>query len=322
MGAVCGVLGTMAFASSVQRTDDAGPARPRAAFVTLGTRGGPIVAWERAEPANAVVAGKSVYLFDAGDGVQRQLVGAKLSLDDLRAVFISHHHIDHNAGVGPLIVTRWVVHTRAPLPIFGPPGTVDLVRGLVGAYHVTELAPLGPSTPLADSVKPSDLPANPKAPVQVYADENIRVLAMTNAHYHFPPGSDAERLSRSYSYRIETSDRVIVYTGDTGPSPTLVQFAKGADLLVSEVIDLPRMVAQLRRDGSDAAVPGLVAHMEQDHLTPEEVGKLAASAGVKAVVLTHLVPGDDGEADLSGYVTGVIARYRGPVHVAKDLERF
>jgi ribonuclease BN (tRNA processing enzyme) len=301
-----------------------------AEFVTLGTGGGPVVRLERSEPANAVVVGDEFYLFDVGDGVQRQLVAAKLKLAKLRAIFISHHHIDHNAGLAPVVVDRWLFRNSAPLPVIGPPGTVALVKGIAEGYHATELAPLeigGPPMPtIAATLAARDLAPDMDTPQLVYEDKNLRVLAITNAHYHFPAGSEEQRLARSYAYRIELPGRVIVFTGDSGPTPRLALLAKGADLLVSEVIDVPHMERLLRqgynRPQSATQLAGLIAHMREDHLTPDEIGKLAAAAGVKEVVLTHLVPGIDGETDLSGYTAGIDAHFKGKVSVAHDLERF
>jgi ribonuclease BN (tRNA processing enzyme) len=150
------------------------------------------------------------------------------------------------------------------------------------------------------------------------------VLAITNDHYHFPPGSASAIAARSYGFRIETAGRVIVYTGDSGPSAHLEALAAGCDLLVSEVIDVQAMAAVLARaaDIPAAARGPMMAHMTQDHLTPENVARLAASAGAKRVVLTHLSPGTDNEAGTAGYIAGMAAIYRGPVTVANDLDRF
>ena len=296
-------------------------------FITLGTGGGTRIRTERAESANAMLVNGAVYVFDAGGGTIRQLTAAKLPLRQLRAVFISHHHLDHNAGLAPVLLNRWLLSRQPqPLPILGPPGTVALVRGLTAAYHVAELAPVTnsktASPSLASTLAPHDLAATMNAPQLVYQDENLRVLAVTNTHYHFPAGSAAARFSRSYAYRIETPGRTFVYTGDTGPSAHVERLARGADVLVSEVIDTTQALAQRRAQASPAALRALAEHLRQDHLTPTEVGKLAAAAGVKQVVLTHLGPGADGETDLSGYTRGLGTYYSGPVRVARDLDRF
>jgi ribonuclease BN (tRNA processing enzyme) len=315
------VLGCAAPAAAQPR------ARPGAEFITLGTGGGPIIRLRRSQPANALVIGNAVYLFDAGDGVQRQLRGANLSLGNVRAIFISHHHLDHDAGLGPLLAARWLFNSYRPLPVLGPPGTIGMLARLGEAYRSVELAPItigGPAKPaIAATIAARDLSPDMDQPMLVYEDENIRVLAVTNAHYHFPPG-EAARVSRSYSFRIEAGGRSIVYNGDTGWSDNVVRLAEGADMLVTEVIDMRAMEAVLRRapDLPAAALAPMLAHMVQDHLTPDQVGRLAAAAHVGRVVLTHLAPGNDDEPDTRGYTTGISTHFRGPVTVANDLDRF
>lgn len=70
------------------------------------------------------------------------------------------------------------------------------------------------------------------------------------------------------------------------------------------------------------ALDGILKHLTLSHLTPAEVGALAARAKVGGVVLTHLVPGLDAETSDVGYLKGLSAEYAGPVVVARDLQRF
>ena len=328
-----GIAGALLAGCTAKTADQpaaaAAPATPAGAtFVTLGTGGGPMIRLRRSEPANAVLVGDAIYLFDTGAGTIRQLTAAKLPLPRVQAIFLSHHHIDHTAGLAPVLLNRWLLSYRPlpALPIIGPPGTAELVRGLAAGYHAAELAPVtddgAPKQTLASTLAARELPPDPAAPQLVYQDENIRVLAVTNTHYHFPAGSLDQRFSRSYSYRIETPQRTLVFTGDTGPSANVVALAQGADLLVSEVIDVDRTLAMLKKTTPPAALKGMSAHMQNDHLTPAEVGKLAAAAGVKAVVLTHLGPGSDDESDTRGYTKGLDTYYKGPVQVAHDLGHY
>jgi len=316
--AVASILGALpAKALSAERPE----------FVTLGTAGGPRIYVERSQPANAVVVGGAAYLFDTGDGVQRQMKAAGLSLEQVRAVFISHHHLDHNAGLGPLIMNRWLLGVYGKIPVIGPPGTAKMIRGMAAAFRPVEVAPItigGPPKPLLlSTLQPQDLAGRMDAPRVIYEDENIRVLAITNNHFNFEAGSVPHREARSYSYRIESRGRSMVYTGDTGPSPNLERLAQGADLLVSEVIDLPRELEILKRTKlPPSMIEGLMAHMELDHLTPSQIGQMASRAGVAEVVLTHLVPTVEGDSDLSGFTEGLRNTFKGKVHIAKDLDRF
>ena len=299
-----------------------------AQWVTLGTGGGPLPRVRRAQPANALVVNGVIYLFDVGDGVLRQLALAGLGRARIAAVFISHHHFDHNAGLGPLLASRWLFNHYEPIPVTGPPGTRDMVKSLGAAFRATELAPITIGAPrkpsIAATVKAIDLPADTDDPVLVYADANVRVLAVTNDHYHFPRGSEEARFSRSYAFRVETAGRNFAYTGDTGPSRNVEQVAQNADLLISEVIDLGAMERVLRQaaEVTPALLGPMLAHMEQDHLTPEAVGDLATRAHVREVVLTHLAPGLDSDLDTSPLTEGVKHKFAGEIHVANDGDRF
>src|SRR3546814_15095184 len=90
------------------------PADPPRLFL-LGTAGGPIPRQERSQPANALVIGGQVYLIDAGDGLLRQMAAKRLNLGAVRALFLTHHHIDHNADVTVLMIDRWLLSSAAPL---------------------------------------------------------------------------------------------------------------------------------------------------------------------------------------------------------------
>lgn len=315
----------LALCTPAQAADDTA-AGPEAVFVTLGTGGGPRVQTRRSQPANALIVNGAVYLFDAGEGVQRQLAGAGIDLAQIRAVFLSHHHVDHVGGLPALLVNRWVNARYAPLPVVGPPGTGTMVSAIMAGAGPIELAPVnlaGNIPPLAGTATARELPADAREPVEIFADENVRVLAVVNSHYHFPAGSASAEQARSYSFRIEAAGRSIVYTGDTGVSANVEALAQGADLLVSEVMDYPAIEASLRRMPlPPGALDGILKHLRLSHLTPAEVGALASRAKVGGVVLTHLVPGLDSETGDTGYLSGLAAEYQGPVVVARDLQRF
>lgn len=305
----------------------ASPAAPEVQVVTLGTGGGPSLRVERAQTSNAVVVGQDVYLVDTADGVLRQLRAAKIQIERIKAIFITHHHFDHNAGLGPLLAHRWLVGNHSALPVLGPPLTSQMVKYLTRAYRAVELAPItigGPqSPPIASTVNVREFPANPIEPVVVYRDENVTVSTVLNDHYHFTAGSEAQKASRSYAFRFEAPGRTVVFTGDTGPSARVEKLARNADVLVSEVIDLPRIEASLRGSPRDGfPIDELIEHLRQDHLSPTQVGELAARASVKMIVLSHIVPGWDGETDLSGYTRGIDTHFNGPVRLAKDLDRY
>lgn len=296
---------------------------PSSRFVTLGTGGGPVVQADQAQPSNAVVVGDAIYLFDTGDGVLRQLARANLPLRNVRAVFISHFHVDHVAGLGPVLANRFVTGATSPLATYGPPGLSRMLDDLTRTYAPIENASHVRGR-FADTVNAHDLPLM-DSPTVVFEDENIRVLAMRVDHFRSSPGlPEYPEEPHAYAFRIETASRTFVFSGDTGPSEGLTELARNADVLVTEVVVPDAIGAALRRlpgmseEGAEAIVEG----MRRNHLTPAEIGRIAAAARVRSVVITHQVPGPKDVASLDAYRDGIAPTYRGPVSIARDLDEF
>jgi ribonuclease BN (tRNA processing enzyme) len=103
------------------------------------------------------------------------------------------------------------------------------------------------------------------------------------------------------------------------------KLAANSDLLVSEMIDFDRTMAEVRRLSPNLPAPvlaGLQTHLRDHHLTPRQVGELARAAKVKAVVVTHIsAPDLDGARTLE-YLSGIAETYSGPAVIAQDLAEF
>jgi ribonuclease BN (tRNA processing enzyme) len=279
----------------------------KTSLVLLGTGGGPGGLIDRAGISSLVrVQGKN-YLVDAGEGVSRQLARAgiapMMAEREIPVVFLTHLHDDHTAGLPSLMSFAYTLRAKG-MEIIGPPQTNNLVQGA--------LAFLQPNAEIRRAEQglprtPAEMfSAREMQPGLIYSDENIRVTAIENTHYHFT--SDAEsRRHRSYSLRFETPDRVIVFTGDTTASDAVVELAQGADILISEIASF---------EDSESVPPPVRAHMEKEHLSPTQVGQLAAAAKVKTVVLSHMRKVS--QRDL----TEIQRHFSGPVVIGEDLQRF
>lgn len=323
--ALCTILVALATcALSKETRAQSQPVEHSTRLVTLGTAGGPLPQKKRAQSSNLLIVRGRSYLVDAGDDVTRRIVQAGADFLKVDHIFITHAHSDHTMGLATLLVSNWEYQRSAPMDIYGPPGTEALVRGAIQYLTPNEEIRWseGKRAPMAGVFHAHDA-----APGVVFQDDAVKVLAAENTHFHFASGSPGYGKYKSYSYRFETPGRVIVFTGDTGPSDALTELAKGADVLVSEVGMPEEIIGLYKKNGnwqkmSPEQQQAFLFHMNQEHLTPENVGRMAAKAGVKMVVLSHLLPSGDPDDDYQRYVDATKKYFSGRVVAAKDLMEF
>ncbi|MET8310507.1 MBL fold metallo-hydrolase [Micromonospora sp. NPDC005173] len=208
-------------------------------------------------------------LIDPGYATLQPLL-TRLNASAVDAVYVSHGHPDHCADLQPLLRARVLPDRSAPaLPVYAPTGSLDPLlaideSGLIDtAYRLHEFTPgdgfdVGPFT-----VRTWSLP-------------------------HWVPNAGG---------RFSAGGTVLAYTGDTGPSPTLVELARDADLLIAEATYVDQIPDRHVGFLSSAA----------------EVGRYASAARTKEVLLTHLWPGTEPDAA----VAAARRAYRGPVGVAR-----
>jgi ribonuclease BN (tRNA processing enzyme) len=273
-------------------------------LVLLGTAGGPTPKSGRAAPAQAIVVDDRVYLVDCGDGVARQLALARLPMRNLRAVFITHQHSDHNAGYGPLFLLGWAGGIDRPVDTYGPPPLAKMTRLLLDAYEfdITVRMKDEGRPPLAPLIRPHEI----TRAGEVFSDDRVRVTAALNDH---PP------IAHSFAYRFDTTDRSIVISGDTNYSDRVVALAKGADVLVHEVLHRPFWE---RPDAPQT--PDIRRHIIASHTDAEDLGRLATAAGVKTLVLTHFVPSEPtGAVPDEVWLAAARKHFKGEVILGRDL---
>lgn len=297
--------------------------RTPSSLITLGTAGGPSARPGRAQSSNLLTVNGTHYVIDAGDGVSRRLARAGINLRDIGIIFITHHHDDHTSGLSTLMSLSWDRQRTQPINVYGPPRTEELVQAAIQYCAISaeiRIADGGRSMPIAQVFCGHD-----KGTGMIYQDDNIKVTAVENTHFSFHKGAAAGK-HKSYSYRFETPDRMIVFTGDTGPSAAVTALALNADLLVTETSSCEDRKQAMIEDGrwqamTPAEQVGIMQQATQGHMSLETIGKMAAQAKVKSVVLSHLTQ-RYGPTDYTPWAEEVKKYYAGSVVVANDLMEF
>jgi ribonuclease BN (tRNA processing enzyme) len=275
-------------------------------LVLLGTKGGPRVGAEgRMNPSNLLIINGVPYVIDCGYGVTRQLARAGIELPRLRYIFLTHQHSDHNLEYGPLLYNSWATGLKQQVDVYAPPPAISMTKEFMASMRFDI------DTRIADEGKP-DLrtlvavhEVAESGPVMQNSD--VKVSALRVRH---PP------VEQSYAYRFDTVDRSVVFSGDTSYFPELAEFARDADVLVHEAMYLPGVDAMVKRVPNAAT---LREHLLASHTTTEDVGRIAAAAKVKTLVLSHFVPGDDPSISDAMWADGVRKHYSGRIIVGQDL---
>jgi ribonuclease BN (tRNA processing enzyme) len=294
-------------------------------LVLLGTQGGPNVNLRRSQSSSAVVVDGRPYLIDCGYGTVRSLVASGISLQQVGAVFLTHLHDDHTTDIPALLTQQWTGSKTTPTTVHGPYGTAGLVEAAVAFLKANadiRITDEGRTTRPEALFRGQDIAATVK-PAPAFSDDRVKVTTVENTH--FPERAKASMRYRSISWRIDTPTKSIVVSGDTAYSPGLVELARGVDLFVCEVIDLSiydNLMAQAKAAEAKGIMNSIPKHVVETHSTTVDVGRMAAEAKVKTVVLSHLLPGSNRntvqEFPDTAYIEGVRKHFSGQVVIGRD----
>jgi len=279
----------------------------RTRIILLGTKGGPTLATRTARnnSSTLLLINSVPYIVDCGYGVSRQMITAGVSLDRLRYIFITHHHSDHDLEYGTLFYNAWAAKRLRHVDAYGPVGLRRMTRDFFDYMNFdieTRIVDEGVNDP-RQLLKVHEF--NRAGIVMQNADVKV-----TSVRVRHPP------ITQSYAYRFDAKDRSVVISGDTAYSPGLANLAKGADILIHEAMYLPA-IENLVKQNPDAK--RLREHLLASHTSTEDVGRIAALSGVKVVVLSHLVPGDDPSITDEQWSEGVRRHFGGKIIVGRDL---
>ena len=273
-------------------------------LVLLGCKGGPAIRPGGPWPSSSLLEiGGRVIVVDCGLGVTRGLADAGLSLTTLDLIFVTHLHSDHMLELGPLIHTAWTAGLATPVTVLGPPG--------IGHYwrHFCEAMEFDIEIRIVDEGRPDirDLVSVDEFGEGLVVEE--RGMKVTALRVDHPPVTDC------FALRFEHGGRSVVFSADTAFFLPLADFAKDADILVHEAMleeGIERLVA---KTGNGTR---LREHLLASHSFAEEAGRIARDAGVKRLMLNHLIPADDAAIGEADWIAAVRKTWAGDLTIARD----
>ena len=260
---------------------------------------------ERGGSAYAVIVDNTPYLVDFGPGAIRSFAALmpawgggmkEMDVTKIEHAFLTHIHSDHTTGLSDLLLTPWIMGRENKLNLYGPKGLEKMAGSLLDAYaddidyRVNGTQPSNGTgyqfnfTELADGV--------------VFQDRNLKVEAFKVNHGDF---EDA------YGFRFTSKDKVIVFSGDTGPSKSLERYAKDADILVHEVYSNAGFLKKTK----DWQI-----YHRGHHTSTYEVGEIASRAKPKLLVLSHILFWGADEKDI---LEETRTTFSGNIKIAEDL---
>ena len=263
--------------------------------ILLGT-GTPNPDIDRSGPSVAIIVDDSVYIIDFGTGVVRRAAKVGIRTTKLTRAFLTHLHSDHTIGYPDLIFTPGVAGRSEPLEVYGPKGLTDMTRHIISAYQIDinervhGLEPAEATSYIVDTHEISE--------GSIYRDGSVQVEAFQVDH-----GS-----LEAYGYRFKTPDKVIVISGDTRPTRSLIEASKGCDILIHEVysaVGLRNRPEEWRKYHSAV------------HTSSYELADIANEVKPGLLVMYHQLLWGRTEKDLLSEVT---ERYSGEVVSGHDLD--
>lgn len=271
----------------------------RAMRVVLTGTGSPPPNPLRAGPSSALRIGDEWVLIDCGDRAMTQLMLAGINPAAISKLFCTHVHTDHTSGLTQFVIGGWG-NGRSQLEVFGAEGTAELTSALFDDVYRVDI-----DYRLSLGRTPSGVRNIPTRRV-AHGD----TLSFEGWSVHV---AAVEHAIPTVAFRFEHDGQSVVFSGDTTYCDSLIQLARGADLLVCEAA-----LWRTERMRGTPARETLWQSLQPHHCTPAQAGAMAHEAGVKRLVLNHILPAVDEAAMLAEAQEA----FHAPVWLGQDLMAF
>ena len=279
--------------------------RAKASVALLGVKGGPAI-WPGSNmPTSTLLRlGGLTILVDAGLGVTRGICDQGVALTEIDLIVITHLHSDHYLELGAFFHTAWTAGLKTPIPVIGPAGLDDYWQGFLRsmAFDI--------DLRVADEGRPALVELAEISEIcegEIFGRDGVTITALRNQH---PPIED------SFALSFATASHKIVLSGDTTAFDGMIEFSRGADLLVHEVLleaGVDALCARLNYPDDR-----LKRHLLRSHTTAPDVGRIAHEAGVRHLAVNHFVPGADSSFGPDDWTAAIRQTWGGPLTLGTD----
>jgi len=288
--------------------------------ILLGT-GGPLANETRDSSGVAIIAGGEFIVVDVGPGIVRNMSLLNLPNNKLSALCLTHFHSDHISDMGELSFNSFVQGRAKKLDVYGPEGVEQVVNGYNMAYaldssyrtahHSEELMPPRNSGMIPHTLTITD----PEKAVPFFDRNGLKVSVFQVDHSPVKP---------AVGYRFEYRGNVVVISGDTVKTPTLPKFARNADLFLCEALQKEgaMMISRIAGEMNNHRAEKIMRDVTNYHMSPVEAGEVAQEAGVKKLVLVHVVPPVENFITKRMYLAGVDDVFDGKIILGEDRMTF
>ena len=274
--------------------------------VMLGT-GNPNPSPSQSGCSVAIIVNDTPYIVDFGPGLIRRAAAMSprygreiegLDIKNIKRAFLTHLHSDHTTGYPDLILTPWVMGRDEPLEVYGPEGINDMTSHILQAYQEDiryRVYGYEPANNQGWRVNSHEFTEEGV----IYKDEYIKVEAFPVPHGTWP---------NAWGFRFTTPDKIIVLSGDSSPSEKIIEYAKGADILVHEVYS---------KKGYDKKDEFWKNYHARNHTSTIELADIANQAQPGLIVLYHILFWGATDEEL---LNEIATNYEGKVIVGRDLD--
>jgi ribonuclease Z len=288
--------------------------------ITLGT-GGPFPNETRVNSGTAIIAGGEFIMVDVGPGIVRNMNLAGLPAGKMSALLLTHYHSDHISDLGELDFMTWAQGRDKKLDVYGPEGVEQVVTGYNMAYaldssyrtahHTEEWMPSKNSGMIPHTLTMPD----PEEVVPFFERNGLKISVFQADHSPVHP---------AVGYRFEYKGRVVVISGDTVKTPTLIKAARGADIFLCEALkkEMVLMIADAAKELNNPRLARQMYDVTDYHMSPVEAAEVAQEAGVKKLILVHVVPPVESFITKRMYLRGTKDAFDGEIILGEDMAKY